>query len=123
MDPGAHRVGAGTASEAVTNLKAASLCGESWSWQPVSGSSPSGTCKLTAGGEFRDFAFKEGELSESFKRTKGEEKKLWPPGGRGQLRTPLSHLTVPFQSSRASAVHSSTNRAPDDTQVRLRGHF
>lgn len=110
-------------SEAVTNLKAASLYGrhggESWSWQLVSGVQPQGDMQNDCRGRVWDSAFKRGEtVRGSFKGTKGEGKKLQVQRGRGQLRTPVSHLTVSFQSSRASAVPRNSKQAEEDTQMR-----
>lgn len=82
LDFGAQRVGAGTFPEAVTNRKAACLQGRlggEATCSPCLGSSPSGTCKLTTGGQSGDSAFKEGETARgSLKRTKGEGKELRP---------------------------------------------
>ena len=91
--------------EAVTSLKAASLR-QTWSGEPaprpVSVVQPQWDMQTDCRGKSLGILL-------------SREEELWPLQGRGQLRTPQSHLTVPFQSSRDAAAPETVTepRHPD----------
>lgn len=107
LDFGAKRAGAGRSPEAAACLKAASLCG---THGVESGPAARGWGPAAVGHANR-------LQGESLGILLPREQELWPLPGRGQLRTPGGHLTVPLQSSRDSAAPRNSDTAKEDARI------